>query len=113
VGRITRRLEDLEHRSREQAKVEIRQAWDRLSDEELALILAPFHFGREPTSEEAAARSSFEGGISEALIARAIAYREDLAEEEVSHRLGEVMHPVLERRRGRILDQLRSLEGGS
>ncbi len=47
MASITRRLQTLEDHSREQAMAEIRRAWDRLSDEEMALVVAPFHFGRE------------------------------------------------------------------
>jgi hypothetical protein len=110
MGSITRRLRQLEERNREQATAEIRRAWDRCSDEELAVILAPFHFGREPMPEEAAAEAEFRAAVPEALIARAIGPPEDLPEEEVSRRLGEVVDPVLRPRRSRLLRQLGELE---
>jgi hypothetical protein len=112
VGSITRRLQTLEESSREQATAEVRRAWDRTPDKEVALILAPFHFGRDPTPEEAAAQEQAREVMPEALIARAIGYSEDLAEEEVSRRLGEMMDPVLQTRRGRLLRRLQEREGG-
>ena len=96
---------------RERATAEIRRAWDRLSDEECALILASYHFKREPTLGERAAESQARATMPDALIARAIGYRESLSAEEVARRLRVVIDPVLERRRGRLLNQLRSLEG--
>lgn len=107
MGSITRRLRTLEENSREQAAAEIRRAWDRCSDDELALVLAPFHFGRDPTPKEAAAQEAFREAMPEVLVAHAIGYSEDLAEEEVSRRLGEVIDPVLRSRRGRLLQRLR------
>ena len=50
--------------------------------------------------------------VPEALIARAIGYSEDLSEEEVSRRLGEVIDPVLASRRARLLRTLQEREGG-
>lgn len=113
MGSVSRRLQALENQSREQAVAEIRRAWDRLTDAELVLLLAPFHFGREPTLEESAAEAGFREAVPEDLIARAVAYSETLPHEEVSRRLREVTAPVRKRvqaRRDRLLQQLQSLE---
>lgn len=110
MGSITRRLQTLEDRSREQAVAEIRQAWESLSDEQMVLVLAPFHFGREPTPEEAAVEEQCREVMPESLIARAIGYSEALSEEEVSRRLKEVTEPILRTRRSGLLRQLQSLE---
>lgn len=110
---ITRRVRMLENQSREQAVAEIRRAWDRLTDAELVLLLAPYHFGREPTPEEAETEEEFRGVVPNSLIAHAIGYSETLSEEEASRRLREVTAPIHERvqaRRGRLLQQLQSLE---
>lgn len=106
MGSITRRLKALEEHDRERATDEVRRAWMRLSDEELALIFAPFHFNRESTPEEAIAQKESRKTMPESLIARAIGYREDLSEAEVSRRLGEVTDPVLRTRRHGLLRQL-------
>lgn len=108
MGNITRRLQTLEDHSREQAVAQIHRAWDRLSDEEVALILAPFHFGWEPTPEEAIAEEESRRTIPESLIARAIGYSEEMAKEEVSRRLKELTDPVLRTRRQGLLRQLQS-----
>ncbi len=105
MGRIARRLQALEGRDRNHAAAAIRRAWERLSDEDVSLILAPFHFGRDPTLEEAAAAEGFREVVPEALIARAIGYSEKLADDEVSRRLREVLAPVPRLRRGRLLRQ--------
>ena len=112
MGSINRRLQTLEENSREQATAEVRRAWDRTPDKEVALILAPFHFGRDPTLEEAAAQEQAQEAMPEALIARAVGYSEDLPEEEVSRRLGEVIDTVLASRRVRLLRTLQEREGG-
>ena len=106
---MRRRLQGLEEVDRERATAEIRQAWDSLSDEDCALILAPYHFKRDPTPEESAAESQARAAMPEALLARAIGYREALSEEEVSRRLRGVTTPVLERRRALLLAQLHRL----
>lgn len=108
MGSVTRRLQALEDCSREQAAAQIRQAWDRLSDEEMALILAPGHFGREPTPKEARAQKESREAIPESLIAHAIGHREDMVEDEVFRRLGEVTDPVLQTRRRGLLRQLQT-----
>ncbi|MEJ7815479.1 MAG: hypothetical protein WKF53_09930 [Rubrobacter sp.] len=112
MGSIGSRLRTLEDHSREQAAAEVRRAWEELTDDRMALVLAPFHFRREPTPEEAAAEEEFREAVPELLIVSAIGYREDLAEEEVSRRLREMIDPVLQPRRGRLLRELQSLEEG-
>ena len=109
MGSIGRRLQGLEEIDRKRATPEIRQAWNCLSDEECALILAPYHFNRDATPEESAAQSQARVAMPEALIACAIGYREDLSEEEVSRGLRGVSAPLLERRRGWLLAQLHRL----
>ncbi|MDP9476685.1 MAG: hypothetical protein M3R38_13540 [Actinomycetota bacterium] len=106
MGSLTRRLRMLEDRDRERAAADLRRAWERLSDEEVSRILAPFHFGREPTTDEATAAESFREVVPEALIARAIGYSEHMADEEVSRRLREALAPVPQLRRDRLLRQL-------
>lgn len=109
MGSIGRRLQGLEEIDRERATAEIRRVWGCLSDEDWALILAPYHFRRDPTPEESAAENQARAAMPEALIARAIGYREDLSEEEVSRRLRGVAAPVLARRRVGLLAQLNRL----
>lgn len=87
---------------------EIRGAWDRLLDEEMALVVAPFHFGREPKPEETAMEEEFRQAVPQSLVAWAIGYSEEMAEEEVSRRLKEVTDPVLRTRRQGLLRQLQS-----
>ncbi len=110
MGSIESRLRRLEDRSRERAAAVVRRAWEGLTDEEVALILSPLYFGREPAPEEAATEEKFRAAVPETLIARAIGYREGLTEEEVSRRLRELTTPVLRPHRSRLLRELRSLE---
>ena len=108
---IDKRLEALEDLSREQAAAEIRRAWDQLADRDIALIVAPFHFRREPTPEEASVTAAFREVVTEDLLAQAINYNKGLSEEEVSRRLRrEVTGPVLQRRRFQVLRHLQSLK---
>ena len=110
MGSITRRVETLEDRSREQAAAEIHRAWEGLSDKEIALVVAPLQFSREPTPQESAAKEVGREVMPEPLIARAIGYSESLPQVEVSRRLRELVDPVLRNRRGRLLRQLEALE---
>jgi hypothetical protein len=107
MGSITNRLRALEERGRGWATDEVRRAWMRLSDEEMALILAPFHFGRPPTPEELAARTRFQEAVPETLIARAIAFTGEMSADEVGHRLQELLDPVLARRRSAVSRRLK------
>jgi hypothetical protein len=109
---LERRLGNLEGIDRQSAAAEIRRAWDRLSDQEIALVLAPYHFEREPTLEEQAAEASFSATVLEALVARSIGYRDGLSDEEVSRRLREVTDPITKRRRARIMSYFQALEEG-
>lgn len=110
MGRVTRRLKMLEEHSRGQATAEFRRTWDRLTDEEMAVLLAPPYFGREPTVEEAVAEEAFLEVVPEYLIAWAIGYSEDLSKDEVRRRLGSLFAPVIERRSSGILAWLRTME---
>jgi len=108
---IDKRLEALEDLSREQAAAKIGRAWDQLADRDIALIVAPSHFRREPTEEEASVTAAFREVVTEDLLARAIGYNERLSEEEVSRRLRRVFaDPVLEGRRFQVLRHLQSLK---
>lgn len=106
MGNITRRLRALEESDREQATAEIRRAWDRLSDEEIVLIVGPLQQGRVPTEEESAALDRGRAMMPELLIARAIGYSEALDAEEVGRRMGELIAPVIERRRASVGQRL-------
>lgn len=109
MGSMTRRLHALEERERELATAEIRRAWDRLSDEEIVLIAGPLLQEREPTEEESAAEDRARAMMPEQLIARALGYSEALSPEEVSRRIGELLAPVIERRRSGVSHRLREL----
>ena len=110
MGGVERRLQALEKHDRERAAAGIRRAWDQLADRDIALIVAPSHFRREPTPEEASVTAAFREVVTEDLLARAIGYHERLSEEEVSRRLHrEVTGPVLQKRRLQILRHLQSL----
>ncbi len=113
MGSVGRRLEALEGHSRAQATAEVRRAWEGLTDGELALILAPFYFGREPTPEEKAAEEKANEMMPEGRIKQAVGYFEEMGEEELSRRMRELVDPVLSRRRDGLRHQLaRSMEGG-
>jgi hypothetical protein len=112
MGNLGRRLDALEGHSRAQAAAEVRRAWETLTDEEWALILAPFYFGRAPTPQESAAEASFLREVPEALIARAVGYfGEEMAEEELDRRVDELLDPVLSHRRTGVRHQLARMEG--
>lgn len=98
MGSITNRLRALEEHDRELAADKVRRAWMRISDREMSLILAPFHFGRPPTPEELALQAWFQETVPETLIARAIGYTEGMSDDEVGRRLQELLEPVLARR---------------
>lgn len=109
---LIRRLEHLEDRSREQATTEVLRAWERLTDAEVARILALFRFGREPTPEEQVAHETFREEVPEDLIARAIGLKEGMDEDEIGRRIGELIAPVLERCRARMMPILAAYEKG-
>ena len=113
MGSIGRRLGNLEETSRQNAVAEIRRAWREMSDEEMALVLGPYYFGREPTAEEAQAADGSRAKLPEDLIARAVGYREGMGDEELGRRMGELLEPVVNSRRWAVLRRLRSAgEGG-
>ncbi len=103
------RLRALEERDREQATAEVRRAWERLSDEEMALLLEPFHLSQEPTLTQAAAQAEFRETVPEALIARAIGYTEEMSGDEVGRRVQELLAPAIERRRPALSRRLREV----
>jgi hypothetical protein len=94
VGSLERRLVSLEERSRERAAARVRAAWEELTNREIALILAPYHFGRAPALQERAAQASFCATVPEPLIAAAVGYQEGMPEEELSRRMAELVEPV-------------------
>ena len=110
MGSISRRLSVLEDLTRERAAVEISKAWEALSDEEMALVLAPHHFGREPTLKETAAAEALQEVVPESLIEYALGYSEDLTSGELSRRFRKIIDPILQLRRSRLLQQFKTLE---
>src|SRR5829696_736799 len=100
---LNRRLELLEGRSQELAAEEVRRAWHRLTDVEIARVVAPFRFAREPFPKERAAQGALHEEVPEELIARAIALRAGMAEGEIARRVKALVDPVLERRRPGVL----------
>jgi hypothetical protein len=112
VSSLSRRLDNLEDRSREHATAEVLTAWERLTDAEVVRIVAPFCFDREPTSEEQAAHETFQEEVSEDLIARAIGLRAEIDEGEIDRRIGGLVALVQERRRARVTRMLTDYEKG-
>lgn len=108
---VGRRLERLEEFSRRSAAAGIRRAWGEASDEEMALVLGPYYFGREPTAEESGVSDSIRARMPEDLIARAVGYRDGMSDEELDRRMGELLEPVLSVRRRAVLGLLRAAEG--
>ena len=109
---MSRRVELLEDASRESAAAEIRRAWMGLADEEMALLLAPYFHGREPTPEELEAHERGREVWPERLIARAIGHRGGMPDEEVGRRMGELLEPVLRRRRAAVYPRVVGMEDG-
>jgi hypothetical protein len=108
---IGRRLERLEESSRRSAAADVRLAWEAMSDEEIALVLGPHYFRREPTAEEAEAADRFSTRMPDDLIDRAVGYREGMEDEEIERRMCDLVDPVLEIRGRAVLRCLRANEG--
>ena len=106
------RLGRLEEASRETAAAKVRVAWMGLADEEMALLLAPYFHEREPTLEERALEERTRSAWPEELIARAIGHHEGMPDEEVGRRMGELLEPVLRRRRAAVYPRVVGMEDG-
>jgi len=80
----------LEEVSRERATSRLRQAWASLTDEEVAVVLAPYaewvQYG-EPTEEEKEVRGKARDAMPEELIATAIGFTERMESEEIDWRI--------------------------
>src|SRR5215216_1815343 len=109
MGKLNRGLKLLENRSQERAAEEIRRAWHRLTDAEIAKLVAPFRFGREPTPEEGDVAEAFRKDVPEDLLARAIGLRAD--EADIGRRMTVLVAPILKRRRSGVLRKLALMEG--
>jgi hypothetical protein len=95
VGRIGRRLTQLEDSSRERAVGELKRAWAALTDEELALVFLPYVEERSGRSEaEKRVVEKARTYMPEELIAVAIglSFAGEPPEEEVSRRMKELNH---------------------
>ena len=88
MGGVSRRLERLEDFARDRAVGELRRAWASLTDEEVALVMAPYADGiREPTPEERKIEEKARAAMPEELIARAIGLTERMESEEMDRRI--------------------------
>ena len=107
---VENRLTRLEERSRKRAVSRLRRAWENLTDEEAAIVLAPYADGiREPTPAEREMEEKTRVAMPEELIAAAIGLTESMGPEEVDRRIGVLVGElgILERGRG-IRRHLRS-----
>ena len=109
---MNRRLELLEDASRESAAADVRAAWRALGDEEMAFLVVPHFHGREPRSRERAAEERARGIWPEELIARAVGYRDGMPDEELDRRMGELLEPVLRRRRAAVYPRVVGMKDG-
>jgi hypothetical protein len=92
VGSLETRLARLEARSRERAAAQIARAWVQLTDEEVALLLAPYADGvRQPTLEERQIDERLRALVPEELIHKAIGFENGMEDEEVSHRISDLV----------------------
>ena len=112
MGSVARRLGWLEEASRERAAAEIRRGWMGLADEEMVALLAPYFHGRGPTPEELEAHEKGREMWSEELIARAVGYRDGMPGEEFDRRMGELLEPVLRRRRAAVYPRVVGMKDG-
>ena len=90
MGSIETRLSRLEELSQERAVEELRRAWARLSDKEIALILGrlvqpDMHQDGDPEEESAVEKARV--SMLEELIAVAIGFTEHLDTEEIDRRI--------------------------
>ncbi len=103
MGSVGKRLLRLEELSRERAIAQLRGAWASLTDEEIALVLAPYSDGRRtPTPEERAVAEKMRAFAPEELIASAIGLTERMGTEEVDRRVSELVQGlgIFERGKG-------------
>jgi hypothetical protein len=115
LGRIGTRLARLEDSSREHAVAELRRAWVSLTDEEIALILAPYlqpEMRPEGGLDEEGAVEKARVAFSDELIAAAIGLTERMSLEErdrrmktLSQRLGVLERGVDIRRHWRAVSE--------
>ena len=111
---VRRRLESLEGLARANAVDELRRAWASLTDEEAALVLAPYADSRrEPTPEESAIAEKMRASITEELVATAIGLEDGMESEEINRRMKALVNTlgVFERGSG-IRSHLRAARGG-
>ena len=88
MASISNRVARLEEASRESAVAELRRAWASLTNEEVALMLAPYVDGRrEPTPEERAPAEKMRAVAPEETIAAAIGLEESMESEEIDNRM--------------------------
>jgi hypothetical protein len=113
MGSLATRVSALEDRSRERATEQVREAWYQLTDREMALIVAPFRYGRQPTPREVVAWEAFSEELPEDLIARAVGLEAQTDKAERRRRMTRLVAPILERRSTpELLRELERLEGG-
>lgn len=114
MGSLETRLARLEDRSRERAATQIACAWAQLTDEEVALLLAPYADGtREPTPEEREVGERLRVLAPEELIHTAIGFEDDMEDDEVNRRISDLVGrlEIFERGAG-IRRHLQSSKGG-
>lgn len=88
MGGVSRRLERLEDLARDRAVGELRRAWASLTDEEVALVMAPYADGiREPTPKEREMEEKVRVSMPEELIAQALGLTERMESEEIDRRI--------------------------
>jgi hypothetical protein len=95
VAGVGKRLACLEELSREVAVAELRQAWANLTDEEVALVMAPYaDCVREPTPKEREVEEKAWAAMPEQLIATAIGLIERMEPEEVRRRISDLVRTL-------------------
>jgi hypothetical protein len=95
VAGVGKRLARLEELSREVAVAELRQACANLTDEEVALVMAPYVDGaREPTPEEREVEEKARASMPEELIAQAIGLENGMESEEIDRRIGMLVQTI-------------------
>jgi hypothetical protein len=98
LGRISNRLARLEAFVRERAVAELRRAWASLSDEELAIFLAPYakwiKSGGESGPEWERVRDKLQAVVPDDLIARAVGLEDGMRQEEIDRRIDELVQAL-------------------
>ncbi len=118
MARVARRLEALEERRRAEAVAELAAIYERLTDEEFALLFTGPEAkgdGREPTDEEIAAGYKVEKMGAEEVVASAIGFREGMSEEEIGRRVSATareLAPLLASRGQGIHRHLEAIRSG-